>query len=995
MRSALVDPVLDRIDVLFGVFTALLFVVGFALLIRRSIWPAWKLLAASLHHHSWRRYSLAGRKLFGLLGVGLRTRSLYAAARLRIESELVRPAPEPPMRLGLTDQEFSEARRRHRADKRRHARDLRSSLLAMRRTEDETAVLTLEIDTCSPLIDNDGVQQYFNALRTHHPLEPPAFLSRLAISSGFVAPLHLLTGVLARYGEQWQPIVEGYGRSVIRQGDPLRHTPARRVQSFIFDCWLMWGPSIPVCTCPQWYGDVALQYGYGDENNSLTLRCSSPELIRSLLLATDDATAPDRHARRFAVQSRVTGTLRWGPGLRRHDICPAQSSIWRDDRLVLDVTETEPSLRSAGGTEEQVSATYYSAYLWVAFVLCDASTGEPLHPDEPWRNLVPFFEHGNIADPAVYDFHKEQLAAKALHGALRLLETHRDLRLRFVCAIDEACCGHELRFPTEAASTIRAKMRALHRRDRTPSAPRRRLVLDDTAGPWRNGDYSACALPEIVQGFYDNGESTVAFREIRPSHPSDEELLERFYALLADEFPEDERESLVNIRTYLRKQEAGGYGLDNYHVLVALDGDQPVGGSICDYFAGPNAGVIEFLFVDRHHRTAGVGSRLLEETERILHDDAQRSRGAGLGWIVAEMDDPYLARPAPNRFDPFRRARVWDAWGYSVIDMPYVQPALSPDQQPVHDLLLMAKPGTVTFSAGIPTAAVQDVLHHYLRLAMRIERPEDNPEYRRMRDFLTGLDHVGVTPLAEYIGYASPHLFVSQVSRPDDPELDAALAVYTALFADPATALTPTAFRDLLGPHLPGTAPGFRHHLWSIRRTADDDCEGVVAFATLPDLGFGCYLGLTGSLRGAGLLRPLLARIEERMVRDRTGARGWFIECGPDQRTVFLNCGFAEVTAHYRRPPLGGAPAGREWPRLHLLYKPFGRTYGPVALSAEEVCHAVREIYRLVYGHSDSDADAAVNQLAAELAGDAADPLPGTGPGCANGTPAPARVRSL
>lgn len=106
-------------------------------------------------------------------------------------------------------------------------------------------------------------------------MESPAFLSRIAISTGFAAPLHLLTGVLARYEQEWQPVAEGYGRSVIQADDPYRYGTARRIQSFIFDCWLLWGPSIPVCTCPQWFGEVALQYGYGDENNALTPQSST------------------------------------------------------------------------------------------------------------------------------------------------------------------------------------------------------------------------------------------------------------------------------------------------------------------------------------------------------------------------------------------------------------------------------------------------------------------------------------------------------------------------------------------------------------------------------------------------------------------------------------------------------------------------------------------------------------------------------------------------
>ena len=51
------------------------------------------------------------------------------------------------------------------------------------------------------------------------------------------------------------------------------------------------------------------------------------------------------------------------------------------------------------------------------FVLCDGADHEPLKPmlpDQPWKCLVPFFEHANIASEATYDFYKRVLCRKAL-----------------------------------------------------------------------------------------------------------------------------------------------------------------------------------------------------------------------------------------------------------------------------------------------------------------------------------------------------------------------------------------------------------------------------------------------------------------------------------------------------------------------------------------------------------------------------------------------------
>ena len=81
--------------------------------------------------------------------------------------------------------------------------------------------------------------------------------------------------------------------------------------------------------------------------------------------------------------------------------------------------------------------------------------------------------------------------------------------------------------------------------------------------------------------------------------PADRDLLRAFYTdLFIPAFADaDERESLVNIQRYLELKAAGWYGANNYHIRVLLDGGRLVGGTIADYLAGPNTGVIEFLVV--------------------------------------------------------------------------------------------------------------------------------------------------------------------------------------------------------------------------------------------------------------------------------------------------------------------------------------------------------------------------------------------------------------
>ena len=123
-------------------------------------------------------------------------------------------------------------------------------------------------------------------------------LSTVAISTGFLAPLHLLAGLVAEVEDDWELILTQYGRAVSRRHDPLSF---RTLQAFEFDCWLLWGPSIPVCTCRQWSGVKAVQYGYGDETTPS--RCSYRQrrdlrrLLADLSLVSSPSRCPSRGAR--------------------------------------------------------------------------------------------------------------------------------------------------------------------------------------------------------------------------------------------------------------------------------------------------------------------------------------------------------------------------------------------------------------------------------------------------------------------------------------------------------------------------------------------------------------------------------------------------------------------------------------------------------------------------------------------------------------------------
>jgi hypothetical protein len=339
---------------------------------------------------------------------------------------------------------------------------------------------------------------------------------------------------------------------------------------------------------------------------------------------------------------------------------------------------------------------------------------------------------------------------------------------------------------------------------------------------------------------------------------------------------------------------------------------------------------------------------LLERTESLIAADARAACGRDPDWIVAEINDPFRIDLAADNLDPFLRAVIWGRWGFAKIDFPYVQPALSDDQQPVRHLMLAAKAMAAADPETLGAEAVVEILRGYLRWAMRIDEPDANDEFRAMREHLSTTDRVNLIGLERYTGRdpAAP-IHVTEVAD-EGPDLDAVISVYEDAFPAGATAVTGAQFRRTLRSRPRGEDSGV-HHLWAIRAELHAPADGMASFFSLPGVGFGGYLALRGALRGRGRLRPIMARIEEQMCRDRTGARGWLIECEPagDALGIFERLGFREIAFAYRQPPLHGH--GDSAPPQALAYKELGASSAVCALQRSELRAALIEVFRVVY----------------------------------------------
>ncbi len=429
----------------------------------------------------------------------------------------------------------------------------------------------------------------------------------------------------------------------------------------------------------------------------------------------------------------------------------------------------------------------------------------------------------------------------------------------------------------------------------------------------------------------------------------DLEILRKFYQeFYMLEFPDpNERESLENMEKYLNLKDRGWYGRNNYHIVIATQDDRYVGGVVADFLAEANTGVIEFIFVLPQFRQQGIGKTLLTDIENRLVADAKNFLEIDLDSIVAEMNDPFQISEVEDNLDPIRRSRLWDKWGYGVLDFPYIQPALSEEQEPVFNLLLLAKIFNQNWQQTVPSHRVKTIVKEYLRWAMRIDNPEDCAEYNFTSDFLDKHSEIKVLNLGRYVGYdlAKP-VDIRAVDRETDADFQAVISVYQSAFSRNPLGVQTQDFIDALqGVNQSNLA--YDYHLWAIRSVAELKVEGMVSFFTFPQAGFGGYFVFEGSLLGTGRLRSVLARMEQQMLKDRPDTQGWYIETdalkNPDR---WLRMGFREIDLEYQQPPLVGQEIGL---KVKLLYKPYGRVYGEPNLNYEEFLRAIEQIYQIVY----------------------------------------------
>jgi hypothetical protein len=203
-------------------------------------------------------------------------RRRFKAARYYTELQILLPQKTLPNRGDYNEREYKrrlkdvldkegERRARIRESLRERLADDPGLLVAAlqwllrklgRMSGREERLGALEIKDFPQLDDGrTKIKRYFEALERRSldkDEDGTRFLTEAKFQSGYIAPIFLITGLVNRFADDdgWKLVLDNYRRLIDK--DSYYSKELRDLRSFLFNCWLLWGPSIQPCSCEYW-----------------------------------------------------------------------------------------------------------------------------------------------------------------------------------------------------------------------------------------------------------------------------------------------------------------------------------------------------------------------------------------------------------------------------------------------------------------------------------------------------------------------------------------------------------------------------------------------------------------------------------------------------------------------------------------------------------------------------------------------------------------------
>lgn len=528
---------------------------------------------------------------------------------------------------------------------------------------------------------------------------------KLHIEEAYATPTCLLTGLLSRYEENWADFIKRYvSTAYMTELQENRATAILSDELYMTFAWLLWGPSYELDYENYWSG--LCQMSFGDESNSIPAVAAPNGSIAKLIAERFKSNEGKRYGALLSVDLSVYENKSYIKEYRQN-VSPEYMYFY--DKIENGDTSFALQINAFLPYEGYKAQKYYcTAYVWLLFELED----EENYGFRP-ETSVAFFEHSNLTDMHTYQYLVEMLIGKSMSHFEQIFRepSLKGRKYRLVCAMNkgiEEACKEKYRKRAEAGDPLAQEFAS-------------RIILDKK----RNPAEAFLAFDE----FFTPGVN-MTYSEVRLNEKESIVELGAFYTeIYMDCFPdEDERETFDNLLKYLKNAaDPKNRTKYTYHIVLVKDeNDRIVAGAIFDYFIRSNSGVIEFIAVKKNAQSSGIGTLLYNHILLKMEQDAYLYSRQKLAYVFCEIDAPDHSRADVKKYLYF-----WNKHRYKRIDMEYIQPSLSAQQEPVRGLWLTVTSPYEQMSK-ISSKLVIDVIHDYMQYAMQIDPPADDEIYQKM-----------------------------------------------------------------------------------------------------------------------------------------------------------------------------------------------------------------------------------------------------------------------
>lgn len=545
-------------------------------------------------------------------------------------------------------------------------------------------------------------------------LEPMSFVAHIKIKDSFVSPLVQISSLQQRYAGDWSKILKHY-INVLNE-DKVSKFPSE-ISSFY--TWLMWGPSVFM----ERYNDDTYKMcllGLGDESMAIQL------IIKELESPVWKAIEKNIYENKMGTP--VVGVYRL---FEQKDYLSKKYSHFGKEAMhhinaILESEETSILLEATDkcyvNKSDDSKEYLFSAYIWV--MLYYYYGDEDTSGFDCKRSTV-FYEHANIADGGNIDLLTETLSAKCIKY-LEEIFANAQFSERIYC------------IPWAINANIKdnlcSKIKSL-RNDKDYPFKEYFVERIDLGMPKLKTE---SILVSIDNEFSDEN-LDVKFVNINFNDFESLGILGRFYCeLYIKEFPDaNERETLDNIINQAKYFQSSS--TNTYHCVLAIVGQEIVGGIIGDYFSDCNCGVIEFVVVEQDKRKQHIGSGLISNLINFFNKDAKKilSGQRNIDYCFFEVENPDKVREDMKE-NCIRRLQFWKKKAAKIINVDYIQPALDSEKEPVDYLYLGIMVENISLSENsLPRDVLLKFVDNYFTYAIGIENAKECDEYKKMLSTLS------------------------------------------------------------------------------------------------------------------------------------------------------------------------------------------------------------------------------------------------------------------